>query len=71
VKANFTPGHRVHYNIPGGADAYIVKYAGEGFYVVKHVEGQRDWMAHEDDLADGFNPERKSCYMGDEEIWVP
>jgi|ERR1039458_851968 hypothetical protein len=61
MKTTFTEGHRVHYNSPEGADAYIVRYDGEGFYLVSYLPDDQRYLVHEDDLAEGFRTERNTC----------
>jgi len=51
MKAEFTPGRIVRFNIPDGALARIKQYLQEGFYNIETIPEQRDMIAHEDDLV--------------------
>ena len=54
MKEGFVAGVRVHFNISGGANAVIVHYMREGFYLIRTVPDQRELVAHEDDLVLGW-----------------
>jgi len=77
MKAAFTAGTRVKFNIPDGALAVITDrlksygwripgYLGDGFYEIKTIPDARLLIAHEDDLVLAPQP-KGSAYTPDSE----
>ncbi len=54
MKEEFTPGAVVHWNIPHGANARILRYVGEGYYEVETIPDRRRLFANEDELVLGL-----------------
>lgn len=50
----WTPGTKVRFKIPHGANALILRYEKEGFWRIQTVPDERILIAHEDDLQEGF-----------------
>lgn len=57
---NWKPGTKVHFNIPDGANATIVRYLGEWFWEIETVPEKRFLVASQDDLEEGWITSRIS-----------